>query len=245
MLYSFHPRTEESRWLILSSSAVGSAAGPGPSAAGIPQDGQSFVNGADRVALLTGTRTLGRCLAGRDYVIRDRDGAVVPVGEVGELCVRGPLTMTGYLQPGGGIDEAVDTEGWRATGDLCAMDGNGVLTFRGRIREMIIRGGLNIYPAEVEQALSSLESVSESAVFGVSDARLGERVVAAVIPATDADIDITDLAAVAAARLSPYKRPVEWIVASTLPRTSTGKVRKHLLREWYEAGTLPLNCGAR
>jgi acyl-CoA synthetase (AMP-forming)/AMP-acid ligase II len=191
------------------------------------------------------TQTLGRCLGGRDYAVRDGSGAVVAVGEVGELCVRGPLTMSGYLQPDGGMDTALDSEGWRRTGDLCSMDEDGVLTFRGRIREVVIRGGLNIYPAEVEQAVSAHESVSETAVFGVTDKRLGERVVAAVIPAAGATVDVTELAALAEARLSAYKRPVEWIVAAKLPRTSTGKVRKHLLREWHESGTLQANCGAR
>jgi len=191
------------------------------------------------------TRTLGRPLAGRDFAIRGSDGAIVPIGEVGELCVRGPLTMTGYLRPDGGIDPAVDTEGWRPTGDLCTMDDEGVLTFCGRIREVIIRGGLNVYPAEVERAVSSHESVSEIAVFGVSDERLGERPVAAVLPAAEGDVNIDELVGTAAARLSSYKRPTEWIVVASLPRTSTGKVRKHLLREWYEAGTLTDNCGGR
>jgi fatty-acyl-CoA synthase len=190
------------------------------------------------------TQTLGRCLAGRDYAVRDRAGAVAPVGEVGELCVRGPLTMSGYLQLDGGLDPAVDSDGWRHTGDLCSMDDDGVLTFHGRIREVIIRGGLNIYPAEVEHAVTGHECVSEIAAFGVLDQRLGERVIAVVIPAVGASVDVAELAGIAETRLSAYKRPAEWIVAATLPRTSTGKVRKHLLREWYENGTLDVNCGA-
>jgi fatty-acyl-CoA synthase len=189
------------------------------------------------------TRTLGRCLAGRDFVVRDGDGAAVPVGTIGELCVRGPLLMSGYLQPGGGLDNATDDEGWHQTGDLCSMDADGVLTFHGRIREVIIRGGQNIYPAEVEHKISVLETVSEVAVFGAKDARLGERVIAAVVPAAGAAIDVTRLASLAATQLSAYKRPAEWYVAGTLPRTSTGKVRKNLLRDWYENGLLHANCG--
>jgi fatty-acyl-CoA synthase len=189
------------------------------------------------------TQTLGRCLIGRDLCIRDRAGEIATIGAVGELCVRGPLTMTGYLRPDGGLDPAVDSSGWRRTGDLCSMDGEGLVTFHGRIREVIIRGGLNVYPAEVEQALSTHESVSEIAVFGVGDARLGEIVVAAVIPAPDAQVDVAEIAALAAVRLSSYKRPAKWVVVTTLPRTSSGKVRKHLLSEWYAAGTLDVNCG--
>jgi fatty-acyl-CoA synthase len=190
------------------------------------------------------TQTLGRCLPGRAIAIRDSNGVVAETGEVGELCVRGPLTMTGYLQPDGIIDAATDADGWRRTGDLCSMDDGGVITFHGRIREVIIRGGLNVYPAEVEQALSAHESVAEIAVFGVADTRLGERVVTALIPVADATVELSELRALAEERLSSYKRPVDWLVVSTLPRTSTGKVRKHQLREWYESGILYDKCGA-
>jgi acyl-CoA synthetase (AMP-forming)/AMP-acid ligase II len=191
------------------------------------------------------TQTLGRCLPGRALSILNRDGSIAATGVVGELCVRGPLTMTGYLQADGSVDPATDADGWRHTGDLCSMDDDGVITFHGRSREVIIRGGLNVYPAEVEQALSTHECVSEIAVFGVADERLGERVVAAVIPIAGAEVDRAGLAALATHRLSSYKRPADWLHVSTLPRTSTGKVRKHQLREWYETGTLDRNCGPR
>jgi fatty-acyl-CoA synthase len=188
------------------------------------------------------TQSLGRCLPGRDYYIRDRTGGVSPTGAVGELCVRGPLIMSGYLHSDGSIDRAVDEAGWLRTGDLCSMDDDGVLTFRGRAREVIIRGGENIYPAEVEHTLATHESVAEVAVFGVPDKRLGERVVAAVLAAPGAQVDSEELAAHAEALLSRYKRPGEWIIAATLPRTSTGKVQKHVLRQWYTAGTITANC---
>ena len=183
------------------------------------------------------TQTLGHCLPGRDLYISGPDGRVMPTGSIGELCVRGPLTMSGYLRSDGSIDPAVDDAGWLHTGDLCSMDGDGVLTFRGRLREVIIRGGENIYPAEVEQVLAGHSSVAEAAVFGVPDDRLGERVIAVVLP-TAGQIDVRELDAFAESQLSRHKRPAEWIVAEALPRTSTGKVRKHLLRQCYEDGTL-------
>jgi fatty-acyl-CoA synthase len=182
------------------------------------------------------TQTLGHCLPGRDYYICDRDGRVMPTGSVGELCVRGPLIMSGYLRSDGSVDHAVDDAGWLHTGDLCSMDDQGVLTFRGRLREVIIRGGENIYPAEVEHVLTTHPSVAEAAVFGAPDKRLGERVIAAVLPRAGARIDSKELDAFAKSRLSRHKRPAEWITVTTLPRTSTGKVRKHLLRQWYEEG---------
>ena len=189
------------------------------------------------------TQTLGRCLPGRELAIRDAAGTVLPTGTVGELCVRGPLCMSGYLQADGTLDPAVDAEGWLRTGDLCSMDDDGVLVFHGRLREVIIRGGLNVYPAEVEQALSTHESVSELAVFGVSDQRLGERVVAAVLPAGQTTVDVADLASLADGTLNKYKRPTEYFVVSQLPRTSSGKVRKHLLQKWYAEGILEQKCG--
>jgi len=189
------------------------------------------------------THTLGHCLPGRDYYICDRTGATLSTGSVGELCVRGPLIMSGYLRPDGSLDPAVDDAGWLHTGDLCSIDDQGVLTFRGRIREVIIRGGVNIYPAEVEHALATHEFVAEVAVFGVPDPRLGERVVGTILSRSGAHIGPDEMAEFAKSKLSQHKCPSEWIVASTLPRTSTGKVRKHLLRQWYEDGSLHARCG--
>jgi acyl-CoA synthetase (AMP-forming)/AMP-acid ligase II len=182
--------------------------------------------------------TIGRCLPGRAVAIRDEAGHVLPTNTDGELCVRGPLTMSGYLRADGSLDPATDPDGWRRTGDICSMDDDGWVTFRGRTRDVVIRGGLNVYPAEVEQALSVHESVSEVAVFGIPDSRFGESVVAALLPAAGGSVDIAALKEIAAEQLSSYKRPEDWVVVTELPRTSTGKVRKHVLRESYESGML-------
>jgi fatty-acyl-CoA synthase len=172
------------------------------------------------------TRTLGHCLPGRDYYyICDRADRVVRTGVVGELCVRGPLIMSGYLQADGSVYHAVDDAGWLHTGDLCSMDDQGILTFRGRVREVVIHDGENIYPAEVEHVLMTHPSVAEAAVFGAPDDRLGERVIAAVLPRAGTRIDAEELDAFAHTQLSRPKRPAEWIPVATLPRTSTGKVR--------------------
>jgi fatty-acyl-CoA synthase len=188
------------------------------------------------------TRSLGRPLPGRDYYIADGSGAVAEVGTEGELCVRGPLTMTGYLRIDGSVDPDVDAAGWRRTGDLCVLGPNGVLIFRGRLRDVIIRGGANIYPAEIEHVLSRHEAVNEVAVFGVPDDRLGERVVAAVIAHRGAELSTSELAEkleeFVLSRLSSQKRPAEWLVVGDFPRTSTGKIRKNVLRERYAAGTM-------
>ncbi|OBH11792.1 AMP-dependent synthetase [Mycobacterium sp. E342] len=190
-------------------------------------------------------RTLGHCVPGRDYYICDPNGSLLATGMVGELCVRGPLTMSGYLRDDGALEPATDDAGWMHTGDLCSMDDHGIVTFRGRIRDVIIRGGENVYPAEVEHVITAHPSVAEAAVFGVPDTRLGERVVAVVLPAAGATVDVDDLSTFVAKRLSRYKRPVEWMIAATLPRTSTGKVLKHQLQQWYEAGSITNYCRGR
>jgi acyl-CoA synthetase (AMP-forming)/AMP-acid ligase II len=182
--------------------------------------------------------TIGRCLPGRAVAIRDEAGDVLPTNTDGELCVRGPVTMTGYLRDDGSLDTAIDSDGWRRTGDVCSMDDDGLVTFRGRTRDVIIRGGLNVYPAEVEQALSVHESVAEVAVFGIPDSRFGETVVAALLPAPGGSVDVAALKDIAAEHLSSYKRPEDWVVVAELPRTSTGKVRKHVLQESYGRGML-------
>lgn len=179
------------------------------------------------------TRTLGHPLPGRDYYIAGPSGAVTPVGHVGELCVRGPLNMSGYLAADGEVDRTAGDMAWRATGDLCSVDENAVLRFHGRLRDIILRGGTTIYPAEVEHAISAHRQIAEVAVFGIPDRRLGETVAAAVIAVAGAQIDTADLTAFAHERLSVQKCPTEWFVVDDFPRTSTGKVRKHLLRQHY------------
>jgi acyl-CoA synthetase (AMP-forming)/AMP-acid ligase II len=120
------------------------------------------------------TRTLGRPLGGRDFCVRDAQGHIVAVGEVGELHVRGPLVISDYLDADGRIRPVVDEQGWMPTGDLCLLDSRGLLHFRARLREVIIRSGENIYPAEVEHVLTTMPGVAEAAVFAIADRRLGE-----------------------------------------------------------------------
>lgn len=182
------------------------------------------------------TRTLGRPLPGRDYYIADPSGDVARTGEAGELFVRGPLNMSGYLDNAGEIDGARGEMNWRGTGDRCSMDSNGVLTFNGRLRDIIVRGGTTIYPGEVERAMSAHPLISEVAVFGLPDRRLGETVAAAVITTVGAQLDAEALEAFARQRLGVQKRPTAWFVVQDFPRTSAGKVRKHLLRERCCAG---------
>ncbi|WP_328354861.1 acyl--CoA ligase [Mycobacterium sp. NBC_00419] len=177
------------------------------------------------------TTSLGHPLPGRDYCIADLEGAVVGVGEPGELCVRGPLNMSGYVRPGGDLAPDTTVTGWRRTGDICVLDDAGILYMSGRSRDLIIRGGTNIYPAELEQRLSAHPAVREVAVFGLPDRRLGQTVAAAVLPVEGASVTPDELSAFAEGVLSPSKRPAKWFVVEEFPRTAAGKVRKHILQQ--------------
>lgn len=174
--------------------------------------------------------TVGRPAEGVELRIVDGDGNSVPPGTVGELVTRGPYMMEGYF----GDDEETARYfrgGWGWTGDLGRVDEDGYVTLVGRSREIIISGGFNIHPSEVETALASHPAVEDCTVFGVPDDRWGEAPVAYVVRA--ADISGDDLIAHCTDRLARYKRPREIVFVATIPRTPSGKVRKPLLRNAY------------
>lgn len=160
----------------------------------------------------------------------------------GEVRVRGEALMSGYL----GAPEAaaeVLADGWLRTGDLGRIDERGELQLVGRISDTIIRGGQNVYPAEVEEVLAGIEGVEDAAVVGVADDVWGEVPVAAVVPQGDASLAEADLAARCRRRLAPYKRPVAFDLRRELPRNAAGKVLKAQLREAFERGRA--GAGAR
>jgi fatty-acyl-CoA synthase len=179
--------------------------------------------------------TLGRPLPQTEVRIADvATGETVPCGAVGEICTRGYLVMDGYLGDPEATAAAIDPDGWLHTGDLGSMDERGYCRIAGRIKEMIIRGGENIYPAEIEAVLLSHPGVAEVAVVGVPDRFWGEVVGAAiraagpVLPA-ETELAQDELAEYCRARLAAYKTPVRWLFTDGFPLTSTGKVRKDVL----------------
>lgn len=125
---------------------------------------------------------------------------------------------------------AIDSDGWLHTGDLGSLDERGYLRIRGRLREMIIRGGENIYPAEIESVLLSHSGVADAAVVGTPDEFWGEEVAAAICPAGPVPPTAAELSDLCRSRLADYKVPVRWLFTDSLPRTATGKVRKDLLQ---------------
>jgi len=164
----------------------------------------------------------------------------VPCGTVGEICTRGYLVMDGYLGDPQATAAAIDPDGWLHTGDLGSMDERGYCRIAGRIKEMIIRGGENIYPREIEAVLMSHPGVAEAAVVGVADRFWGEEVGAVIrlsagTPSAGASATGTpteaELAEYCQDRLAAYKTPTRWLFTESFPLTATGKVRKDVLSE--------------
>jgi fatty-acyl-CoA synthase len=161
-------------------------------------------------------------------------GAPVPVGQVGELCARGYMVMCGYHDAPAATAAAIDPGGWYHTGDLASIDSRGYLRIEGRITDMIIRGGENIYPREIEDALFTHPGVAEAVVIGVPDQTWGEVVAAFVRPAPGRPApDPDELRAHCRQRLAPYKTPQHWVIVDTFPMTPSSKIQKYKLREEF------------
>ena len=182
--------------------------------------------------------TLGRPLPQTEVKITDlATGETVPCGTVGEICTRGYLVMAGYLGDPEATAAAIDPDGWLHTGDLGSMDERGYCRIAGRIKEMIIRGGENIYPAEIEAVLLSHPGVADVAVVGVPDRFWGEEVGAVIRASGVVAPAEAELADYCRARLAAYKTPVRWLFTDAFPLTSTGKIRKDVLSaQLAEAG---------
>ncbi|WP_052336411.1 class I adenylate-forming enzyme family protein [Nocardioides alkalitolerans] len=182
--------------------------------------------------------SIGRPLMYSDVRVLVGDREAEP-GEIGELCVSGPSIMAGYWER---PDERPIVDGWLRTGDLGHADAEGYLYVTGRLKDMVITGGYNVYPAEVENVVYQLPGVAEAAVIGVPDERWGERVVAVVRARPDAAPDAVTAAtvgALCARHLADYKRPKEVLVVTTpLPVNPTGKIVKARLRTAYAEGSL-------
>jgi long-chain acyl-CoA synthetase len=179
--------------------------------------------------------TVGIPFPGQEIRIVDENDAEVPSGVDGEVVVRGPNVMRGYL--GRPDDTArVVVDGWLHTGDVGHLDTDGYLSLVGRSKDMIIRGGENIYPKEIEDVLTGDPSVLEAAVIGVPDDKWGEVVVAYVQPRPGRTVDPGVLKARCANSLTGYKRPTSLIVLEAIPKNAVGKIDKAALRATHTAG---------
>ena len=183
-----------------------------------------------RESELAGDDTVGRFLPGIEHRVVDMKGAKLGPGEVGELHVRGLNVMLGYYRAPELTTAAIDKDGWFNTGDLARVNEAGELYIVGRTKELIIRSGFNVYPAEVEAVLNSHGLVVQSAVVG-RPVEGNEEVVAFVQLLPDARLTAAELQAYAARQLTSYKRPSEIVILQALPAASTGKILKNKLKE--------------
>jgi HIP---CoA ligase len=172
----------------------------------------------------------GRAMPGLEVIIADADGQEVERGTPGELLVRGYSVMQGYLDDPEATAAAIDERGFLHTGDLATMDERAYVRIVGRSKDMLIVGGFNVYPAEVENALLAHDAIAQVAVIGVPDERMGEVAMAYVVPAPGRSVDPAAIIAWARERLANYKVPRYVVGVSALPTNATGKILKDELR---------------
>jgi len=177
--------------------------------------------------------TVGIALPGNQVRVADeRDGALT-VGQVGAIQIRGENVFQGYWRMPEKTRDEFTADGWFRTGDVGVFDSAGYLSIVGRAKDLIITGGYNVYPKEIELVLDALPGVGESAVFGVPHADFGEAVTAVVVPRNGATLVERDLLSALKGELANYKVPKRVIVVDDLPRNAMGKVQKNVLRQRY------------
>jgi fatty-acyl-CoA synthase len=177
---------------------------------------------------------IGKPLLFTEARVAGEDGRELPAGEVGELWLRGPHVSRGYWNNPAATAEALGADGWFHTGDLARRDEEGFYTIAGRKKEMIISGGVNVYPAEIEGELLLHPDVRDAAVVGVPHDTWGETGVAFVVAREGSAVSGDELSEFLLAKLAKYKIPREWVFVGALPRTPYGKVLKNELRSQYE-----------
>ena len=178
--------------------------------------------------------TVGQPLDGVEVRLTDAEtGDEIAPGEVGMIEVRGPNVFKGYWQMPEKTAEELRDSGFFITGDLGQMSDDGYLSIVGRAKDLIITGGYNVYPKDIEDVLNDIDGVTESAVFGVADADFGEAIIAAVVPDPGVTLEPEALARVVADRLARFKHPGRYEILAELPRNTMGKVQKNILRRTY------------
>jgi fatty-acyl-CoA synthase len=177
------------------------------------------------------TETVGRAMPWVEIKIVDDAGHVVPVGQKGEICTRGYSVMQGYWNDPEKTAETIDASGWLYSGDIATMDASGYVRIVGRIKDMIIRGGENIYPREVEEFLYQHPAISEVQVFGIPDEKMGEEVCAWIQLNDGADLTADDVKAYCKDQITHFKVPRHIRFVSEYPMTVTGKIQKFVMRD--------------
>ena len=180
--------------------------------------------------------SVGQMVHGVEIQIRDKAGSLVEQGKEGEICVRGRNVMKGYLNDPEGTRAAFWEGGWLRTGDIGLFDDGGYLYIVDRLKDLIITGGENVYPREVEEVLYTRNEVEGCAVVGVPDKEWGERVTAFIAPKPGQNVVPEELKSFLKTRLSPFKVPKEYIILSELPKSPAGKILKRELKKRFIDG---------
>jgi acyl-CoA synthetase (AMP-forming)/AMP-acid ligase II len=181
-------------------------------------------------------RSAGKALPGVQIEVRGPDNVELPRGEIGEVCILSPTNTAGYWQLPEATAKTIDPDGWLHTGDAGIMDDDGYIYIQDRIKDMIISGGENVYPAEVENAIFGHPAVAEVAVIGVPSEKWGEEVKACVVPKPGAEIDAEDVIAWARSRIAAFKAPKSVDIIPLMPRNASGKILRRELRAPYWEG---------
>ncbi len=179
--------------------------------------------------------TVGRVHPHAEAKVVGPDGSTVPIGEQGEYCSRGYAVMRGYWDDPEKTAEAIDADGWMHSGDIATMDKKGYVRITGRIKDMIIRGGENIYPREIEEYLLTHPAISDVQVFGVSDEKYGEQVCAWIIPRSGEQVAAEDVRDFCRGQIAHYKVPHHVKIVEGFTMTVTGKAQKFEMRKLMEA----------
>lgn len=182
-------------------------------------------------ALDSRVMTVGQVQAHLEVKLVDAQGEVVPLGMVGELCTRGYSVMLGYWDDPARTAEAIDAEGWMHSGDLATLDRAGYCRIVGRSKDMVIRGGENIYPREIEEYLLTHPAIADVQVIGIPDGRYGEELCAWVIPRAGMSLDAEMVRTQCRGCIAHYKVPRHVRIVESFPMTITGKVQKFLMRQ--------------
>ena len=175
--------------------------------------------------------TVGRIQPHCEVKIVDPQGRITPVGVKGELCTRGYLVMRGYWEDEERTRESIDAAGWMHSGDLATIDADGWCNIVGRVKDMLIRGGENIYPREVEAFLEAHDKVMAVQVFGIPDAKYGEEVCAWIVLKPGQTASADEIAGYCRSRIAHYKVPRHIRFVAEFPSTATGKPQKFAMRD--------------
>jgi fatty-acyl-CoA synthase len=179
--------------------------------------------------------TVGRVQPHCEVKIVGEDGRIVPRGQTGELCTRGYSVMLGYWDDEAKTREAIDAAGWMHTGDLATIDAEGYCNIVGRLKDMVIRGGENLYPREIEEFLYRHPKVQDVQVIGVPDPKYGEELCACVIVRAGEQLSADELRAFCDGEIARHKIPRHIRFVEVFPMTVTGKIQKFRMREQVKA----------